>query len=124
MSEHDQAQSTGSFEQALARESGEIRISGYANLLTITLLAAWSIFQLYLSSGLGPFLAVNIGFGIVNDIYARAAHVAFGASLCFLLFAGGKTRHGPRHIPWYDYALAATRRCCMDQTIVASRPYP
>ena len=108
MSEHDQPQSADSVEQALARESGEIRISGYANHLTITLLAAWSIFQLYLSSGIGPFLAVNIGFGIVNDIYARAAHVAFGASLCFLLFAGGKTRHGPRHIPWYDYALAAT----------------
>ncbi len=108
MSEHDQAQSADSVEQALARESGEIRISGYANYLTITLLAAWSLFQLYLSSGFGPFLAVNFGFGIVNDIDARAAHVAFGASLCFLLFAGGKTGHGPRHIPWYDYALAAT----------------
>ncbi len=100
-------QSTESVDQALARESGEVQLSGRAHVLTITMLASWSLFQLYLSSGLGPMLASQIGFGIINDIYARAAHVAFGASLCFLLFAGRKQAVGLRKIPWYDYVLAA-----------------
>lgn len=99
-------QSTDGVDQALARESGEVQIQGRANILTIAMLVGWSLFQLYLSSGLGPMLASQFGFGIINDIYARAAHVAFGTSLCFLLFAGGKAKDGPRRIPWYDYTLA------------------
>ncbi len=99
-------QSAETVEQALVRESGEIALTGSANVLTIAMLAGWSLFQLYLSSGLGPYLASHVGFGIINDIYARAAHVAFGASLCFLLFAGGKATDGPRRIPWYDYTIA------------------
>ena len=99
--------STESVDQALARESGEVQLSGRVHVLTITMLASWSLFQLYLSSGLGPMLASQTGFGIVNDIYARAAHVAFGTSLCFLLFTGGKRAVGLRKIPWYDYVLAA-----------------
>ncbi len=106
MAEAEQVQSTDSVEQALARESGEVGIAGSANILITTLLAAWSLFQLYLSSGLGPYLAVHVGFGIVNDIDARAAHVAFGASLCLLLFAARKGYEESRRIPWYDYALA------------------
>ncbi|MFQ5438469.1 MAG: TRAP transporter fused permease subunit [Paracoccaceae bacterium] len=93
---------------ALAKESGEIELRGTARVLSIAMLAAWSLFQLYLSSGLGPILAVRLGFGIVNDIHARAIHVAFGVSLCFLLFAGGRQPTGPRRVPLHDYALSFT----------------
>ncbi len=94
-------------EDALARETGEIRLAGHAHKISVLLLASWSLFQLYLASGLGPIISGYIGFGIINDIYARAAHLGFGATLCFLMFAGGKTAAGARKVPWYDYIIAA-----------------
>lgn len=92
---------------ALARETGEIALAHRPTATLVKgLLIAWSLFQLYLSSGLGPMLSGVIGVGLINDIYARALHLFFGGVLCFLLFPARSQISGARHIPWYDGLLA------------------
>lgn len=94
-------------EQNLARETGEITVTGPSARLTYILLLSWSLLQLYLASGLGPLLAQTTGFGIVNDIYARALHLFFGSTLCFLIFSARKNSPAVRRTPPADYILAA-----------------
>ncbi|MGR4000452.1 MAG: TRAP transporter fused permease subunit [Alphaproteobacteria bacterium] len=92
-------------EENLARETGEIVVVGASARLTQVLLLSWSLLQLYLASGIGAWFAQAFGFGIVNDIYARALHLFFGGILCFLMFSARKGGTLERRTPWYDYVL-------------------
>ena len=59
------------------------------NLKLISLIAiSWSLFQLWHASPL-PFL---LDFGKLIDVPARAIHLAFGLTLCFLVFPALKSK--------------------------------
>ena len=59
------------------------------NLKLISLIAiSWSLFQLWYASPL-PFL---LDFGKLIDVPARAIHLAFGLTLCFLVFPALKSK--------------------------------
>ena len=92
--------------EAIARETGDIKVSGFfAKPITIMLIL-WSLFQLYISSSVGSFLEFHLGFGLINDIYARSLHLAFGGVLCFLLYPLRKSNITERVVPIYDIILA------------------
>ena len=93
--------------EALARETGEIHVSGQWNTVIKVLLVSWALFQIYLSSGLGPKLEDILGMGIVNDIYARSLHLFFGSVLCFLIYPARSLNTPNRVIPWIDLFAAA-----------------
>lgn len=90
----------------LARESGDIELSGRWSFIVSGMLIAWSTFQVYLSSGLGPRLEQWLGFGIVNDIYARAIHLFFGSVLCFLIYPARRDVNTRNRIPAFDLLIA------------------
>ena len=59
------------------------------NLKLVALVAiAWSLFQLWYASPL-PFI---FDFGIFIDLPARAIHLAFGMTLCFLIYPVFKSK--------------------------------
>ena len=59
------------------------------NLKLIALIAIlWSLFQLWYASPL-PFI---LDFGILIDVPARAVHLAFGLTLCFLVHSSNKSK--------------------------------
>ncbi len=93
-------------DDALARETGEVRVEGVGGKLITVLLISWSLLQFYMASGLGSNISNVLGFGLVNDIWARALHLFFGSVLCFLIFTGGKDATAVRRVPWFDYLLA------------------
>ena len=91
---------------AIALETGDIKITGFFSDYITYLLIAWSLFQLYISSSLGSFLEANLGFGLINDLFARAIHLSFGGVLCFLLYPARKSNLSNRRVPIYDILLA------------------
>ena len=105
----------------VARETGEIQLSGRWNHVVNALLIAWSTFQVYLSSGLGPRLEQLVGFGIINDIYARAIHLFFGAVLCFLIYpARGQTATRDRIPPLDLFIASVVGLACIWQAVFFS----
>ena len=59
------------------------------NLKLIGLIAiSWSLFQLWYASPL-PFI---LDFGKLIDVPARAVHLAFGLTLCFLVYPALKSK--------------------------------
>ena len=69
-------------------EGGSRRILKNWNLKFVGLLAiSWSLFQLWYASPL-PFI---LDFGKFIDVPARAIHLAFGMSLCFLAYPAFKS---------------------------------
>ena len=92
--------------EVVARETGEIELSGHWQTLVGLLLIGWSSFQVYLSSGLGPRLEQLVGFGIINDIYARAIHLFFGSVLCFLIYPARNQTKTRDRIPAFDLVIA------------------
>lgn len=103
---------------ALARETGEIRIVGRWSVVVKVLLISWALFQIYLSSGLGPKLEDLIGIGIVNDIYARALHLFFGSVLCFLIYPTRAIGKKDRVVPFMDlFAALVIGIACLWQAI-------
>ena len=68
------------------------------NLKLIALIAIlWSLFQLWYASPL-PFI---LDFGILIDVPARAVHLAFGLTLCFLVYSSKKTKK--KQISIFDF---------------------
>ena len=63
----------------------------------------WSLFQLWYASPL-PFI---FDFGIFIDVPARAIHLAFGMSLCFLAYPAFKSGRNKK-ITLIDFLFAAT----------------
>ena len=68
------------------------------NLKLIAFIAIfWSLFQLWYASPL-PFI---LDFGILIDVPARAVHLAFGLTLCFLVYSSTKSKK--RKISIFDF---------------------
>ena len=80
------------------RESAYRRLIGFPGKLVFCLAVAWSVFQLY--TGL---------FGTFPSTLQRAPHLAAALTLVYLLYPAkrGKSVEFTKHIPWYDYILAA-----------------
>ncbi len=83
-------------------EGGSRRILKSWNLKLVGFAAiTWSLFQLWYASPL-PFL---LDFGKFIDVPARAIHLAFGMSLCFLAYPALKSKRNSS-INIFDFALA------------------
>ena len=83
-------------------EGGSRRILKSWNLKLVGFVAiTWSLFQLWYASPL-PFL---LDFGKFIDVPARAIHLAFGMSLCFLAYPALKSKRNSS-INTFDFALA------------------
>ena len=84
------------------KEGGSRRILKNWNLKLVGFLAiTWSLFQLWYASPL-PFL---LDFGKFIDVPARAIHLAFGMSLCFLAYPVLKSKRNSS-IGTVDFILA------------------
>ncbi len=78
-----------SFFKSHDEEGGSRRILKNWNLKLVALLAiSWSLFQLWYASPL-PFI---LDFGKFIDVPARAIHLAFGMSICFLAYPAFKSQ--------------------------------
>ena len=91
-----------SFFEKHDEEGGSRRILKNWNLKLVGFLAiTWSLFQLWYASPL-PFL---LDFGKFIDVPARAIHLAFGMSLCFLAYPVLKSKRNSS-IGTVDFILA------------------
>ena len=73
-------------------------LKGFNLRLVASIAICWTLFQLWYASPL-PFI---FNFGIFIDLPARAIHLAFALTLCFLIYPGRKT--GSNHqIKLTDY---------------------
>tara|TARA_A100000164_G_scaffold380340_1_gene427423 strand:+ start:490 stop:2835 length:2346 start_codon:yes stop_codon:yes gene_type:complete len=91
-----------SFFKKRDEEGGSRRILKSWNLKLVGFLAiTWSLFQLWYASPL-PFL---LDFGKFIDVPARAIHLAFGMSLCFLAYPVLKSKRNSS-IGTIDFILA------------------
>jgi len=59
----------------------------------------WSLFQLWYASPL-PFI---LDFGKLIDVPARAIHLAFGLTLCFLVYSASKSKKKIKFLYWILY---------------------
>lgn len=85
----------------LKSETGARSLLGFQHKLVITLLIAWSAFQLWYASPL-PFI---FNFGTLNEDQAKFIHLSFAIFLTFSLFPAG--RHSDRtRISTLDLLLA------------------
>ena len=62
--------------------SAKSKLKGWNLKLIAVVAISWSLFQLWYASPL-PFL---LDFGKIIDVPARAVHLAFGMTLCFLIY--------------------------------------
>ena len=95
-------QNSISFFKKHDEEGGSRRILKNWNLKFVSLLAiTWSLFQLWYASPL-PFI---LDFGKFIDVPARAIHLAFGMSICFLAYPILKSKR-ESGISLLDYIFA------------------
>ena len=80
---------------------------GAIGTLVAVVMAAWSLFQLWIASPL-PF---TFGFLIFNDTHARAIHLAFAVFLAFVAFPAFK-RSSRTVVPAGDWVLALIGAFC------------
>lgn len=74
------------------------KLSGFNLKLVAGIAICWTLFQLWYASPL-PFL---FNFGIFIDLPARAIHLAFALTLCFLIYPAKKSNLN-QSIKLYDY---------------------
>jgi TRAP transporter 4TM/12TM fusion protein len=74
------------------------KLSGFNLKLVAGIAICWTLFQLWYASPL-PFL---FNFGIFIDLPARAIHLAFALTLCFLIYPAKKSNSN-QSIKLYDY---------------------
>ena len=81
-------------------EEGSIKrnLKGFNLKLVAFIAICWTLFQLWYASPL-PFI---FNFGIFIDLPARAIHLAFALTLCFLIYPGSKGRSN-NQIKLIDY---------------------
>ncbi len=80
---------------------------GKVGVFLATVMAAWSLFQLWYASPL-PF---TFGFLIFNDTEARAIHLAFAVFLAFMAFPAFKSS-SRKVVPVADWVLALIGAFC------------
>ena len=83
-------------------DEGSIKrnLKGFNLKLVAAIAICWTLFQLWYASPL-PFI---FNFGIFIDLPARAIHLAFALTLCFLIYPG-KKRGSDQQINFIDYFL-------------------
>ena len=102
------ADETANAEELLERFESSGRDAGPAGVkLIVALTLTWALFQLWIASPF-PFL---INFGIVVDVPARSAHLAFALLLCFIVFPATKHITKPG-IPIRDLFLGLAASLC------------
>ena len=81
-------------------DEGSIKrnLKGFNLKLVASIAICWTLFQLWYASPL-PFI---FDFGIFIDLPARAIHLAFALTLCFLIYPG-KKRKSDQQINFIDY---------------------
>lgn len=88
-------------------DTGARKPRGIPGKLLVSIAAAWSLFQLWISSPL-PFM---VGFGVFNSTEARSIHLAFAVFLGFMAFPAFK--RSPRdRVPLLDWILALLAAFC------------
>ena len=103
MSSVNESEKKTDFFEKFDEEGGSKRKLKNWNLKLVAIIAiAWSLFQLWYASPL-PFI---LDFGKIIDVPARSLHLAFGLTLCFLVYPSFKSKRG-EPIPIYDYFFAA-----------------
>ncbi|MBK18477.1 MAG: C4-dicarboxylate ABC transporter [Rhodospirillaceae bacterium] len=111
----EQVEQTESAEELLERFESTGRDPGSTGLkLIVALTLIWSLFQLWIAS---PF-PFHINFGIIVDVPARAAHLAFALLLCFIVFPGSRRRTKPG-IPVSDMVLGVVAAFCALYPLIA-----
>ncbi|QID16545.1 TRAP transporter permease [Nitrogeniibacter mangrovi] len=106
---------TEALEEMVAEiESGSRHPAGPVGLFLSALALLWSLFQLYVASGVPFWLSETVGLNVVfNNQEVRQVHLAFAMALCALAYPLFKGSPHDR-IPWYDWLLAAVGvGCCL-----------
>lgn len=101
MSQGNSAADSQIVEDLLNSETGARSLFGFQHKLVITLLIAWSAFQLWYASPL-PFI---FNFGTLNEDQAKFIHLSFAIFLTFSLFPAGRNSDRSR-ISAIDLLLA------------------
>ena len=103
MSSVNESEKKADFFEKFDEEGGSKRKLKNWNLKLVAIIAiTWSLFQLWYASPL-PFI---LDFGKIIDVPARSLHLAFGLTLCFLVYPSFKSKRG-EPISTYDYFFAA-----------------
>ena len=109
-------------------DTGARNPAGAIGKLLLWICFIWSLFQLYIASNVPFFLQEVVGnwlrddFGlriefIVNNVEARAIHLAFALALAALAYPLFK--NSPRdRVPWYDWVLAGLGIACTIYKVV------
>lgn len=95
-------------------ESGSRHPAGIVGTFVALVAFVWSVFQLYVASGVPFWLSGNFGINLVfNNQEVRQVHLAFAMALCALAYPLFKS--SPHHkIPWYDWLLMVVGvSCCL-----------
>lgn len=88
-------------------DTGARKPAGMPGKLLVSIAAAWSLFQLWISSPV-PFV---LGFGVFSATEARSIHLAFALFLAYMAYPALK--RSPRdHVPIQDWVLAAAAAFC------------
>ena len=99
---------TADEEELLERFESSGRDTGPMGVkLIVALTLTWALFQLWIASPF-PFL---INFGVIVDVPARSAHLAFALLLCFMVFPATKRITKPG-IPIRDFFLGLAASSC------------
>ncbi len=95
-------------------ESGARHPAGMVGVFIGVVAFSWSLFQLYVASGVPYWLSENFSLNLVfNNQEVRQIHLAFAMAMCALAYPLFK---GSPHdkIPWYDWILAVVGvSCCL-----------
>lgn len=88
-------------------ETGARQAAGLAGKLILLIAFVWSLFQIYIASGIPFFLTQALGVNVVfNNQEARQIHLAFALVLAMLAYPLFKSSPRDR-VPVYDWVLAA-----------------
>ncbi len=107
MSETNAVADPNIIEQMLEEETGRRKPTGFAGTVLVAVPVVWSLFQLWITSPI-PY---SLGVGVLNDTASRSLHLGFAIFLAYLGFPVLK-RSPRRHIPLYDWGLAAVAAFC------------
>ena len=114
MSEHAKSKAEELEGMVSEIESGGRHPAGSVGIFLGVLAFVWSVFQLYVASGVPFWLSETLGINLVlNNQETRQVHLAFAVALCALAYPLFKGSPQDR-IPWYDWILCVVGvSCCL-----------
>jgi len=112
MSGHEKPKSETLEHMVAQSESGARQPLGSVGVFLGVLAFAWSVFQLYVASGVPFWLSEHLGLNwVFNNQEVRQVHLAFAIALCALAYPLFKGSPQDR-VPWYDWILMMIGVCC------------